>query len=264
MHDNRIQGDFAHWLPDTQMFDNNLCTDVHVNNLQHLRVASVHKTVFGVLCPLNSCDPDIHNYEWITAYKKICNITKSPLLSGLDEKCCLEIALKMRANFGVCHTYRDTHIVFKKMCMIVQEKTFKISGDTVIEVERDSSDGKIITVHEIAFHPDRDPATECTVALYFNIPKNEIIQCTAQHMKNRNKWEDKLKKQFSTPDEKNLKNHYVFPVIQTMDRDMYFLIETVLNHRIHFLKMRKLKSRSQASFSSYLKLHEFAMISTFF
>ena len=73
-----IEGRFPSWLRDTQKVDNHVNTDVHITNFKPLQVQSIHKTDFGVFCPITSNENILK--MWSCALDTICNkLTKAEI-----------------------------------------------------------------------------------------------------------------------------------------------------------------------------------------
>lgn len=291
IHDPRARGEQPNWLPNKEMVDSNLDTDVSINNLHHLKTQEVnYGTPFGSTCHIsqeqeilfgtkqnikktqNKDDQrDLGLYEkCMKLYDTVTSSRKIP-----DENCFpsetqrLQIALKMMNKRGVdtspsseqFYTYRDTHIIFFKMCMILQQRAFLINDDeNIIELQYSKilhgqsisryNNKKIVVCHEIAFAPVFDQS-EKPPSFFFNIPLGEITECTIQQIKKRKRTKEKLLKErdlllFKDPKSAKLDNFdspkfQAFEVIRTLDDDANALILNMLMHRRSVLMKTKSK-----------------------
>jgi len=160
------------------------------------------KTITNI-SPYNLQTPEDNNKkfqksDWDMYYAKICNI--EPLKSNNQDFCLsmkkisqkhrVEIALKMYENKDELFTYRPTHIVYGKECMIIQSRAFciinqKKNKSHIIEIPFQNCNQEMIPspkegetsytiVREIAFGPVNDPSVR-SVALWFDIPSSVII-----------------------------------------------------------------------------------------
>jgi len=227
LHDPSAEGRIPSWLRDTQKHDSNIQTDVHINNLQQLNVQSIHKTDFGVLCPIKHPSQNLFK-DWTNAVDIVCNKSTSfnPEMFGIKRKHMIQIILKLRPKCGNSHTYQDTHMVFDRLCMVLDARSYCISGDKMIEIDyhpHNPHHKGIITAHHIVFHPDQLLDSKCPTAIYFNIPAHEISACFHDPKKDKNLDFSKLSqvKQCHS-------KCYFFKLVSALDKEIDHLIVDIL------------------------------------
>ncbi len=150
------------------------------------------------------------------------------------------------------YKYRPQHVIFQDLCMILDKRAFSFEADSGEAVPIPISkyrpgNPKHVMVREIAFGPDTDP-TARGVALWFNIPENEVIECTAQQAK-RFRWRKTSKPELSNTEPKTsvFDSRECFTMIRPNDSDAFDLASRILNHRYKSVKAERLSSLSDRS-----------------
>ena len=253
LHDPRIEGKEAAWLPHAETMINKIADGANVDNFYHERVASVYN-----LCPVYGYVPLIpttlyeENIGFKHFYDFICNADRKPgrsrsaqrdALDSLSEEAQMQIVLKMRQEkVGSSYTYMPTHLLQGELCMVLQTKRFESrknimnGADIVQEIDFDSqqlTENRTIKVHEIAFGPVGD-VTVRTVTLWFDIADKDLVECTPQQAKHHKRSRHRLNKKVKNKaniDENVTKippfNHY-----QPRDHDTFDLITNILTFRL--------------------------------
>jgi len=157
----------------------------------------------------------------------------------LEEEHILEIVLKMRQRkLSQSYAYIPTHLLSGDLCMILQERTFQLNSVlneerqvmtfTLGEIEgigmdqppppsqnqtqstsiessssmgsniNTGSSSKVFKAYEIVFGPVGDPTVR-QPSTWFDIPKSDLMKCTAQQAKHHKRSRHRIKKvQFRT------------------------------------------------------------------
>jgi hypothetical protein len=194
-------------------------------------------------------DFSIGFHSWDDLYKLVTNTTPSNKRrrNTLPEIQKLSIALQMRGGHQWMYKYRPQHVIFQDLCMILDKRAFSFEFDNAEAVPISISkyrpgNPKHVIVREIAFGPDSDPTTR-GVALWFNIPENEVIECTAQQAK-RFRWRKTSKSEDDKIDQKTsvFDSRECFTMIRPHDSDAFNLATGILKHRYEMLKAERLSS----------------------
>lgn len=184
--------------------------------------------------------------DWADLYKLICNTTASNKRrrNNLAEVYKLSIAAQMRRDHGHMYKYRPQHIIYSELCHVLQKRAFRLdkSGDAhPLAINKfNPRNSEHVLVREIAFGPDSDPAAR-EVALWFNIPHYEVLECTPQaakrfRWKKLNKFDDQRAGNKASP----FDTRECFVMIRPHDRDAFQLATDILNHRFQTVKAERL------------------------
>jgi hypothetical protein len=120
-----------------------------------------------------------------------------------------------------------------------------------------------VLVHELAFGPDADPTVR-GVALWFNIPENQISEVAAQQAK-RFRWRKPSKLDDTKPDKASVfDTRECFTMIRSCDRDAFNLATKILEHRLAIVKAERLTSMDERFKSLKLLKHESDMLEDIF
>lgn len=231
------------WLPLTETQGNNINTDINVEGLHQKRL---HTILYGN--PFGQ-DLSIAFHSWDDLYKLVTNTTPSNRRrrNTLPEIQKLSIAIQMRGGHQWMYKYRPQHVIFQDLCMILDKQAFCIESDSGEAVPIPISkyrpgNPKHVMVREIAFGPDSDPTTR-GVALWFNIPEIEVVECTAQQAK-RFRWRKASKSEDNNMEQKTsvFDSRECFTMIRPHDSDAFNLASRILIHRYETLKAERLSS----------------------
>lgn len=256
IHDPRVTGALSSWLPLTETQGNNISTDINVEGLHQKRL---HTIMYGN--PFGEQFSVAHD-DWTDLYKLVTNTTSSNRRrrNTLSEIQKLSIALQMRGGNQWMYKYRPQHVIFQDLCMILEKCAFSFEDDAgeavPISISKyRSGNPNHVMVREIAFGPDSDPTVR-GVALWFNIPESEVVECTAQQAK-RFRWRKTSKFEDSNMEHKPsvFDSRECFTMIRPHDRDAFDLATRLLRHRYESVKAAKLASLSDR-FEALQKLNK--------
>ena len=225
-------------MPHTETQGNTIATDINVDALHQKRLETIlYDNPFGSLA--SSRDDFEHIYSLVCNSKNPSSIKAKSKKPEVAEHHKISIALQMRGDSDFQFKFRPQHIIFDELCMVLQQRAFRLIKDCVVEIPMDifnsHSVKDIVTVREIAFGPDCDPSIR-GVGLWFNISEKEVTLCTPQQAK-RYRWKSRgslkqkdqahkttLLSMFDTRDS--------FVMIRPMDNDAYQLTTAMLAHRL--------------------------------
>eukprot|EP00550_Attheya_septentrionalis_P011756 CAMPEP_0198303878 /NCGR_PEP_ID=MMETSP1449-20131203/57113_1 /TAXON_ID=420275 /ORGANISM="Attheya septentrionalis, Strain CCMP2084" /LENGTH=887 /DNA_ID=CAMNT_0044006385 /DNA_START=658 /DNA_END=3321 /DNA_ORIENTATION=- len=246
----------------------------------HIREAWAH--FYSFVCSTET-DPkrsrnDIHQDDFAatrrTALNGIVNSVHPKYLSEFHQ---LWIALVLRRTRAAqSYLYAPTHTFMGELCMVLESRMFQIEGDNeglasalefgkLHEIKYNtaqshsrlhSSSSIIIVVHSIAFGPVGDPSVP-GVALWFNIPDGDLVQCTVAEAKKSKRSHHRLRKKArSSPIRSSLPNsndatspkHLGFKRIESsgipmlhihepLDDCAFDLVTQILMHRMGILSL---------------------------
>jgi hypothetical protein len=245
IHDPRVTGAVSSWLPLTETQGNNINTDINVEGLHQKRL---HTIIYGN--PFGE-QFSVAFDDWNDLYKLVTNSTTNSKRrrSNLPEIEKISIALQMRGGPQWMYKYRPQHVIFQDLCMILDKRAFSFesgTGEAVpISISKyKAANPKHVMVRELAFGPDSDPTVR-GVALWFNIPENEVVQCTAQQAK-RFRWRKMSKSEDTKMEQKTsvFDSRECFTMIRPQDSDAFALVTRILKHRHESLKTERLSSLS--------------------
>ena len=254
IHDPRVAGSEQSWLPHTETQGNTIDTDINVDALHQKRLYSIlHNNPFGEFLDLESA-----SFEKL--YNIICNSNKKfSVESGnrqkkkgvvLQEHHKLSIALKMRGGSNFHFKFRPQHIIYDKICMVLQKRAFRLTEEDAIEIPvnmfRPSLD---ILVREIAFGPDCDSSVP-GVGLWFTIDESDVTVCTPQQAK-RYRWKRGTFKKYNETEEEEkhsthssrsyeLDKQCSFTMVRPSEEDAYSLSTAILDHRLAVIKAERI------------------------
>jgi hypothetical protein len=262
IHDPRVSGSNASWLPHTETQGNTIATDINVDCLHQKRQNSLlYRNPFGtqLLC-LSGSSNNISIFSDL--YRLICRIDYSQVgeeeeeekkggwidkrrRGGLGPMSKLQIALLLRGDADWQYKYRPQHIIHDELCMVLQKRAFQIGKDMEArEISLTSYNPRVashVLVREIAFGPDSDPTVR-GVSLWFNIGEDEVQLCTPQQAK-RFRWKRGLK---TNKDEKNCSSIFEtldsFPMVRPDDKDAFDLATDIMKHRCAVMQTEQLSS----------------------
>jgi hypothetical protein len=242
IHDPRSAGKVASWLPLTETQGNNIATDINVEGLHQKRHYSILSgNPFGE-------EFSVELDDFNDLYKLVTNHTEGAShkrrRNTISEVHKLSMALQMRQSNEWMYKFCPHHVIFQEMCMVLQQKAFVLESDdsgNAVPIPLQSykaSNSKHVMVHELAFGPDADPSVR-GVALWFNIPAKEIVECTA-HQAKRFRWKktskfDNVKTKVSPFDLREC-----FTMIRPHDQGAFDLCTEVLEHRFATVKTERL------------------------
>lgn len=176
IHDTNIEGKHSAWLPRINNV-NALSTDYHIDWNTSYNFSLIHKgSPFG-----KHSDSAFSSYDNFT--DMICNKTspkksKSLKLSELQR---IEIALDMTAQIpSPVLKYKPSHLIFGRLCMIAQVKTYNIKGLRATALPDDSTNLQHpdhVTVHKLIFGHNLSDG-DIPPSLWFNLPSDCIVQCS--------------------------------------------------------------------------------------
>lgn len=245
IHDPRITSSISSWLPHTETQGNSISTDINVDGLHQKRQHEILQgNPFGDQFSLELDDfPEL--------YKLICNTTTNNKRrrNNLSEIHKLSIALQMRGNPGWMYKYRPQHIIFNELCMVLHKRAFRLEASgraiPITIATYNSKNKEHVMVREIAFGPDSD-STVRGVSLWFNIPENEVTECTAKQAK-RYRW----KKTPKFDDQRALDarpsvfdSRECFTMIRPFDKSAFNFATEILNHRYQTVHAERCSSLS--------------------
>jgi hypothetical protein len=219
-------------------------TDINVDGLHQKRLNEIIRgNPFGDQFSLDFDD-------WGDLYKLVCNTNimkrRRNTVSELHK---LSIALHLRGESGRTYKFRPQHVVYNSLCMILQKQAFRLDNpDEPIPISLGAYDPKCAThvlVREIAFGPDSD-STVRGVALWFNIPEEDVQVCTPQQAK-RFRWKKGPKQEERIVENNHSKifdSRECFVMIRPHDHDAFDLTGKILKHRLETAKTERLTSLS--------------------
>jgi hypothetical protein len=195
---------------------------------------------------------------WNDLYKLVTNtsVSQKRRKNTISEVHKLSISIQMRGTQEWMYKYRPQHVIFQDPCMVLQRQAFRLeheSGNAIPIAITYYSPGNAdqVLVHELAFGPDADPSVR-GVALWFNIPENQISEVAAQQAK-RFRWR-KTSKFDDRPDKTSVfDTRECFTMIRPFDRDAFDLATKILEHRLATVKAERLTSMEER-FKSLKKL----------
>lgn len=243
IHDPRIGGKHASWLPHTETQGNSIETDINVESLYQKRLNEIiYGTPFGDSF-------DLEKDGWDQLYKVVCSSCDSKKgwvdsrrRSGIHPIYKLQIALAMRGDSNWFFKYSPQHVIHDELCMVLQKSAFRITPNMeAIQIPPqtyNSQNSNHIIVHELAFGPDSEPSVR-GVALWFNISEGDVLECTAQQAK-RFRFKRTLKK-----DEKvasvfdSLEN---FSMIRPRDSQSFDLATAIIKHQLSVLQAERISN----------------------
>lgn len=275
IHDLRVEGDPSNpsWLPHAETLISKVGNGNNVDKFYHAQLSSIYNS-----CPVNGYIP-MHKSSstenenesiWCNFYNFICNEEhhrtaasfdpNKHILQDLSEEHKLEIALKMRQQKSVqSYAYIPSHLFCGELCMILQERTFRLVS--VIDSEKNwfstaleevaSNDSTPLgslqfKAYEIVFGPVGDP-TVPSPSVWFDIPEDDLTPCTPQQAKHHKRSRHRIKK---LPNRTNLvlsdssirekfKTIRISPflIFQPLDYVTFDIITKVMVHRLKVIKL---------------------------
>ncbi|CAJ1942642.1 unnamed protein product [Cylindrotheca closterium] len=244
IHDPRTTGTVSSWLPHTETQGNSMSTDINVDGLHQKRLHSIqYGNPFGDQFSIELDD-------FADLYKLICNNTSSNKRrrNNLSEIHKLSMALQMRGEAGWMYKYRPQHFIRGTLCMVLQKRAFRLekSGTALpipLNKYKAEHSGHIL-VRELAFGPDSDPSVR-GVALYFNIPKEDVSECTPQQAK-RYRWKKSSGARENNRDKLSIfDKQECFVMIRPFEKDPFDLATRILQHRFDTVKAERLSALKQ-------------------
>lgn len=243
-----------------------MSTDINVDGLHQRRLSAItHDNPFGEQF---SMEMD----EFIDLYKLISN-TATPNHGSshnsnkrrrnhqLSEIQKVAIALEMWGGHDWMYKYRPQHVIYNELCMVLQKRAFSLEtlGQVMpipIENYRPNNTQHVL-VRELAFGPDSD-STVRGVALWFNIPENEVSECTPQQAK-RFRWRKK-----PTLDEQQMMakrpsifdSRECFTMVRPCDRDAFAFAHEILQHRHDTIRAERLSTLMSERFEALKELRK--------
>ena len=247
IHDPRVIGSTASWLPHTETQGNSINTDINVDGLHQKRLNTIlHGNPFGEQFSLEFDD-------WGDLYKLVCNTTSSNKRrrNTLSEGHKLSMALQMRGGSGWTFKFRPQHIISDILCMVLQKRAFRLekqsgTATSIPLATYNANNSKHVLVRELAFGPDSDPSVR-GVALWFNIPESDVAVCTPQQAK-RYRWKKGFSHHQDMVPERSVPffdTRECFIMIRPHDPDAYDLATTMIQHRLDTVQAESLSSLSQ-------------------
>jgi hypothetical protein len=246
IHDPRVIGSTASWLPHTETQGNSINTDINVDGLHQKRLNTIlHANPFGEQFSLDLDD-------WRDLYKLVCNTTSSNKRrrNALSEVHKLSIALQMRGGSGWMYKFRPQHVVSDTLCMVLQKRAFRLeksgTATCIPLVGYKPNNPKHVLVRQIAFGPDSDPSVR-GVALWFNIPESDVGICTPQQAK-RYRWKKGPTKNEGTlvseqSDSFDIRECFI--MVRPHDPDAYELATKIIRHRFDTVQAESFSSLSK-------------------
>ncbi len=207
IHDIRIASDASAWLPCCQQL-NALPTDVHIDYNRKVNLSVIHQgSTFS-----KETAQIFSSYESFS--KAICQPLRSSCGPGrppqyiIQDAQRLEIALAFSpSTCPPMYKYKPTHLVFKQPCMIRKKLAFDLSPNqhnlpsVLLKISLDEIDignPYHVIVHEISFGQASDSEVPLP-ALFFNIPQNEIEECSLKDELKHNRRKIKNKRMRGAP-----------------------------------------------------------------